>query len=243
MEKEVIIEKLKAENELKTKWLSLIAHDFKGMFHNIVYLLNAYENKDIPQELFLTMLPEIKQIAEKNLKTLDSTFAWINAQTDGFKLQIEDVSIYELFLELKEELHSQISSKDISIRYSGDETLVLQSDKLLLKFILKQVLENAVKYSNKDAEVMFIASQIHNRAVIEIRDEGMGMNTDVQDNIFTLNKSPFKGTLDEVGAGLSLVIVKDFIEKLGGNIEVNSKLNDGTTVKMMFDKQSSKSNI
>lgn len=243
MEKEVIIEKLKAENELKTKWLSLIAHDFKGMFHNIVYLLNAYENKDIPQELFLTMLPEIKQIAEKNLKTLDSTFAWVNSQTDGFILQIEDVSIYELFLELKEELHSQISSKDISIRYSGDETLVLQSDKLLLKFILKQVLENAVKYSNKDAEVMFIASQIHNRAVIEIRDEGMGMNTDVQDNIFTLNKSPFKGTLDEVGAGLSLVIVKDFIEKLGGNIEVNSKLNDGTTVKMMFDKQSSKSNI
>ena len=92
MEKKLIIEKLKSENELKTKWLSLIAHDFKGMFHNIVYLLNAYEKKDIPQELFLTMLPEIKQIAEKNLKTLDSTFAWINAQTDGFKLQIEDVS-------------------------------------------------------------------------------------------------------------------------------------------------------
>ena len=168
MEKKLIIEKLKSENELKTKWLSLIAHDFKGMFHNIVYLLNAYEKKDIPQELFLTMLPEIKQIAEKNLKTLDSTFAWINAQTDGFKLQIEDVSIYELFLELKEELHSQISSKDISIRYSGDETLVLQSDRLLLKFILKQVLENAVKYSNKDAEVMFIAGSQHNETCIEI---------------------------------------------------------------------------
>ena len=45
MEKKLIIEKLKSENELKTKWLSLIAHDFKGMFHNIVYLLNAYEKK------------------------------------------------------------------------------------------------------------------------------------------------------------------------------------------------------
>ena len=234
MEKEVIIEKLKAENELKTKWLSLIAHDFKGMFHNIVYLLNAYENKDIPQELFLTMLPEIKQIAEKNLKTLDSTFAWINAQTDGFKLQIEDVSIYELFLELKEELHSQISSKDISIRYSGDETLVLQSDKLLLKFILKQVLENAVKYSNKDAEVMFIAGSQHNETCIEIKDQGMGMSNNVHNNIFTLNGSPYKGTINEVGAGLSLVIVKDFIEKLDGSIEVCSKLNEGTTVKLMF---------
>ena len=243
MEKKLIIEKLKSENELKTKWLSLIAHDFKGMFHNIVYLLNAYENKDIPQELFLTMLPEIKQIAEKNLKTLDSTFAWVNSQTDGFILQMEDVSIYELFIELKKELHSYLHLKNISLNFSGEETLVLQSDKLLLTFILKQIIENAIKYSNKDAAVMFIASLKHNSAVIEVRDEGMGMNTDVQDNIFTLNKSPFKGTLDEVGAGLSLVIVKDFIEKLGGNIEVNSKLNDGTTVKMMFDKQSSKSNI
>lgn len=234
MEKKLIIEKLKSENELKTKWLSLIAHDFKGMFHNIVYLLNAYEKKDIPQEMFLTMLPEIKQIAEKNLKTLDSTFAWINAQTDGFKLQIEDVSIYELFLELKEELHSQISSKDISIRYSGDETLVLQSDKLLLKFILKQVLENAVKYSNKDAEVMFIAGSQHNETCIEIKDQGMGMSNNVHNNIFTLNDSPYKGTQNEVGAGLSLVIVKDFIEKLDGSIEVCSKLNEGTTVKLMF---------
>lgn len=243
MEKEVIIEKLKAENELKTKWLSLIAHDFKGMFHNIVYLLNAYENKDIPQELFLTMLPEIKQIAEKNLKTLDSTFAWVNSQTDGFKQQSEDISIYELFLELKEELQSYLHLKNISLIFSGEETLVLQSDKFLLTFILKQIIENAVKYSNKDGVVMFIASLRQNIALIEIRDEGMGMNTDVQDNIFTLNKSPFKGTLDEVGAGLSLVIVKDFIEKLGASIEVISKLNEGTTVKIMFDKQSSKSDI
>ncbi|HKM44665.1 MAG TPA: HAMP domain-containing sensor histidine kinase [Dysgonamonadaceae bacterium] len=235
MEKKLIIEKLKSENELKTKWLSLIAHDFKGMFHNIVYLLNAYEKKDIPQEMFLTMLPEIKQIAEKNLKTLDSTFAWINAQTDGFKLQIEDVSIYELFLELKEELHSQISSKDISIRYSGDETLVLQSDKLLLKFILKQVLENAVKYSNKDAEVMFIAGSQHNETCIEIKDQGMGMSNNVHNNIFTLDGSPYKGTQNEVGAGLSLVIVKDFIEKLGGSVEVHSKPNEGTIVKISLD--------
>ena len=149
-------------------------------------------------------------------------------------MQIEDVSIYELFLELKEELHSQISSKDISIRYSGDETLVLQSDKLLLKFILKQVLENAVKYSNKDAEVMFIAGSQHNETCIEIKDQGMGMSNNVHNNIFTLNGSPYKGTINEVGAGLSLVIVKDFIEKLDGSIEVCSKLNEGTTVKLMF---------
>ena len=234
MDKESIIEKLNAEVELKTKWLSLIAHDFKGMFHNIVYLLNAYENKDIPQELFLSMLPEIKQIAEKNLKTLDSTFAWVNSHTDGFELHMEDISIYELFLDLKKELHDKIKSKNISILYMGDENLVLQSDKLLLTFILKQTLENAIKYSNKENEVVFKSSFEHNALCIEIKDNGIGMSSNVQDNIFTLNSSPYKGTMSEVGAGLSLVVVNDFVEKLIGSIEVCSKLNQGTIVKFMF---------
>ena len=238
MEKELSIEKLKAENELKTKWLSLIAHDFKGMFHNIVYLLSAYEKKEIPQELFLNMLPEIKQIAEKNLKTLDSTFAWVNSQTDGFKLHIEDVSIYKLFLELKEELHDKLNSKNISIEHLGDENIIIQTDKLLLKFILKQILENAVKYSNKDEDVMFISSSQHDAVCIEVKDQGIGMSENVQDKIFTLDGSPYKGTQDELGTGLSLVIVKDFVEKLGGRIEVLSMMKEGTKVKVIFSTKS-----
>lgn len=228
------IDKLIEENELKTKWLSLIAHDFKGMFHNIVYLLKAYEKKDIPQDLFLTMLPEIRQIAEKNLKTLESTFSWVNAHTDGFELQVEDVSIYELFLELKNDLQAQIESKNINIHFIGDKSLVMQSDKLLLAFILKQTLENAIKYSNKDGEIEFITSLQQDETCIEIKDQGIGMSDNEQANIFSLNGSPYKGTRDEIGSGLSMVIVKDFVQKIGGNITVFSKLNEGTSVRIMF---------
>ena len=228
------IDKLIEENELKTKWLSLIAHDFKGMFHNIVYLLKAYENKDIPQDLFLTMLPEIRQIAEKNLKTLESTFSWVNTQTDGFKLQVEDVSIYDLFLDLKNELQAKIKSKNINIHFLGDKNLILQSDKLLLAFILKQTLENAIKYSNKGGEIEFITNLQQDEAYIEIKDQGIGMNDNEQSNIFSLNGSPYKGTRGEIGSGLSMVIVKDFVQKLGGKINVSSKLNEGTSVRIMF---------
>ena len=82
---QLIIEQLRAENELKTKWLSLIAHDFKGLFSSISFLLDAFDNKSISQEMFMSMLPEIRQITDKNIKTLEGTFAWINSQTDGFK--------------------------------------------------------------------------------------------------------------------------------------------------------------
>lgn len=228
------LERLIAKNELKTKWLSLIAHDFKGMFHNITFMLDALESKLISEEQFQSMLPELKQISEKNLKTLENTFAWVNLQADGFNPQEEEVSIYKLFLQLQKELDSKVESKNLALIFSGDENIVMRSDKLLLTFILKQTLENAIKYSNKFDEVMFITSLQHNTIHIEIKDFGIGMNTNVLNNIFTLNNSPYKGTADEVGAGLSLVIVRDFVEKLGGTIEVASKLNEGTTVKLMF---------
>lgn len=228
------IDNLIDENELKIKWLSLIAHDFKGMFYNINFLLKALEDKMISQEQFQSMLPELKQISEKNLKTLNSTFTWVNSQTDGFKLQLENVSLYELFLEIKEDLRSHISSKSISFHYLGDENLVIQNDKLLLTFVLKQIVENAIKYSNKDDEVVFITRLEHNAVCINIKDHGVGMSDNVLNNIFTLNCSPYKGTIDEVGAGLSMVIVKDFVEKLGGSIDVSTKLNEGTIVKLMF---------
>ena len=68
MEKKLIFEKLKSENELKTKWLSLIAHDFKGMFHNIVYLLNAYEKKRYSSGAVFNHAPRNKANSREELK-------------------------------------------------------------------------------------------------------------------------------------------------------------------------------
>ncbi len=233
-ESQLLIERLTKENELKTKWLSLIAHDFKGMFYNINFLLNALEDKMISQEQFQCMLPELKQISEKNLKTLESTFAWINQQTDSLELQREDVLIYQLLLDLKEHLNQSIQQKNLVLKYSGDEHITLSSDKLLLSFILKHTIENAIKYSNKNGIINFTTRLENDAVCIEIQDNGIGMTNNVLNNIFTLNGSPFKGTMDEKGAGLSLIVVKDFVEVLGGNMEILSKPNEGTTVKFLF---------
>ena len=147
------IEKLTAENELKTKWISLIAHDFKGLFSNIQLLLDAFGSKSISQELFMSMLPELKQIAEKNSKTLSRTFAWVNSQTDGFNPHIENVLIHDLFLELLDQFSEAIELKELSIQFVGNKDLSLSTDKFLLKFILKQTVDNAIKYSNKRGEI------------------------------------------------------------------------------------------
>ena len=228
------IEQLRAESELKTKWLSLIAHDFKGLFSNIQLLLDAFTNKSIPQELFMSMLPELKQIAEKNAKTLASTFAWVNSQTDGFNPHLEDVLIHDLFLELLSQFKDSIDLKDLSIQFIGNKDLSLCTDKFLLQFILKQIFENAIKYSNKRGVIEVIAHSESNSVNITIKDQGVGMKESIINDIGTLNNSPYTGTMQEKGAGLSLVIVKDFVELLNGRMVVASVINQGSTVTLSF---------
>lgn len=231
---ELLIEQLRAENELKTKWLSLIAHDFKGLSSNIDLLLDAMANQHITPEVFMSMLPELKQLATKNSKTIESTLAWVNAQTNGFNPNIEPVLIYALFLELSEEYGEAITEKSLSFKFMGNEMTKLNTDRFLLHFILKQLVENAIKYSNKNGVVELIARSNSNQVNITIKDNGMGMKHSRLSTVGTLDGAPYTGTMDEKGAGLSLVIVKDFVELLGGTMKVSSVENEGTLVEVVF---------
>lgn len=230
MENQLIIEQLKAESELKTKWLSLIAHDFRGMFSSLNWLLNAYEDKVISQDVFLSMLPEIKQIAKQNSKTLESTINWVKSQSEGFNPQIEDVSLYNLFEALKEELKQQLILKKINLKYVGNKEAHIKTDRFLFSFILKQTLDNAVKYTQQGGEIKFVFETDSHTNIILIKDDGLGMCDTVLEGIGTLNGSPYSGSMKEKGAGLSLVIVKDFVEMLNGEMNFTSAPHKGTCV-------------
>ena len=231
---EEIIEQLRAENQLKTKWISLIAHDCKGLFSNIQFLLDAMASENITPEIFMSMLPELKQISEKNSKTLKNTFAWVNAQTNGFTIDSETVVIHNLFLELVEEFDKEITAKELSFKFVGDEAILLNTDRFLLRFILKQLIENAIKYSNKGGVVELIAHSSSEKVTIGVKDHGMGMKDNRLKTIGTLDGAPYTGTMDEKGAGLSLVIVKDFVKMLNGTMSVSSIENVGTSIEIKF---------
>ena len=232
LDHEQIIEELRTENELKTKWLSLIAHDCKGLFSNIRYLLDAMDGENITPEIFMSMLPELKQIAEKNSKTIQSTFAWVNAQTDGFVIEVEPVVIHHLYLELVEEFDKEIGAKELTFNYVGDEKTLLKTDRFLLRFILKQLIDNAIKYSNKGGVVDWLVNSDPDKVTIAIKDSGVGMKSSRLSTIGTLDGAPYTGTMNEKGAGLSLVIVKDFVEMLDGTMRVSSMEGEGATVEV-----------
>src|SRR5690606_36651876 len=106
----VLIEQLKKELELKNSFFTLIAHDFKGLFSNTLWILDAYEKGIITEQEFKSMLPEIKKHAQINLNSINDTFKWVNVQRYDGDIEVKDINSYDLVSELKVALEVAIKS-------------------------------------------------------------------------------------------------------------------------------------
>ena len=133
-----------------------------------------------------------------------------------------------------EEFDKEITAKELTLNFVGDKKTFLNTDRFLLRFILKQIIDNAIKYSNKGGVVDWLVHTDSDKATISVKDNGVGMKSSRLSTIGTLDGAPYTGTMEEKGAGLSLVIVKDFVEMLGGTMSVSSVEGLGTTVEIKF---------
>lgn len=234
-DKDALISKLKDELELKSKCLSLIAHDFKGLFSNTIWILQAYEDEVITEQEFKSMLPEIKQTAQINLNTIGDTFAWVNAQLYEGEVLLTDVNVYEVVFELKTSLQKSLNDKNISILQLTDPSFTFKSSSVLLRFILKKLIENAIKYSYPNGEIEVEARRDEGQIHILVKDRGAGMSEEKLSSIFTMNETNFLGTQGEKGGGLSLVVVNDFVKMMNGKIKIYPNENNiGIVAELIF---------
>ncbi|MCZ4317492.1 HAMP domain-containing sensor histidine kinase [Aequorivita viscosa] len=224
------IERLQEENELKTGWISLITHDFQEAFGSLLWTIEALENGTLSKDDFFKLLPRIKKDAQKNLQTVTDTSAWIKTQLIDFKQNKSEVFVLDLFIRLRNEFEVKLAKKKINFQFIGDESLVFKNDDFLLFFILKKILDNAIKYSQKESVVQFEAKEANNTIVLSVIDCGIGMDQATRDSLFSFGGPVFQGTNGEIGAGLSLKIAKKFVSLLEGAIAVDSNENTGTKI-------------
>lgn len=223
-------EKLKEEIEMLTGWISLISHNNTEIFGSLNWIIEAYENKTISNEDFFKLLPQVKKDVTKNLQTTIDTRDWLRTQFGGFTPQQNSISVLELFNLLKEEYKEALNKKDLSFEYKGDPTLEIISDKILLFFILSKITHNAIKYSNKEQTVYLEASKEQSSYVLSIIDYGSGISKESLNSIYSFDNPIYEGTAGEIGAGLSLKIVRHFVLLLNGDMKLRSIDNNGTTV-------------
>lgn len=229
-------EELERLNRNNKTWIALLAHDFRGVFANLIWVLNLYKNKSVSLEVLIDdLIPELEQSARKNLKALDDTFQSLKNQLEAVSAEKVTINLKDKHAAIKQELADELTKKELTFDFVGDEKLFISSNKLIVRSILRKIVENAIKFSFRGGEIKFKVEKTNDdRTQITIQDFGTGIDEYTFNKLFSLDTVPLRGTEEEKGAGLGLVLVKEALSLMDGTIDLSSTKDKGTQVQIIL---------
>lgn len=219
-------------NTAKDKFLSIIAHDLKNPFNAILGFtdLLIHNIGVLEDEELLKGLNTIKSASTHAYKLLENLLAWANNQTGRTNFNPEKINIKEQITESLSIVESMAIQKNITFFVRTNKRLHVIADKNMLDTILRNLISNAIKYSQKGSKIRIQVSMKPDELHVSVSDQGIGIHHSRIPTLFKIdNRSNTLGTDNEQGTGLGLILCKDFIDRHMGKIWVESSPETGTT--------------
>jgi signal transduction histidine kinase len=222
---------LNNNNATKDKLFSIIAHDLRNPVGNILaisdLLDSSLRNKEYEN---LTEYAEmIGSQAKETLDLLETLFEWAKSQTGKISFKPEILNLKSTLIQVIEILNPSAKLKDIVIESEISETVQLFADQNMLNTVLRNLITNAIKFTNPSGLIRISAEQKTDCVEITVSDNGIGIDKDTIDSLFHIDLTHTTlGTANEKGTGLGLIICKEFVEKHGGMIQVISLTGKGS---------------
>ncbi|MBN1598876.1 MAG: hypothetical protein JW894_11335 [Bacteroidales bacterium] len=224
-------EQLSELNATKDKFFSIIGHDLRNPMNSILgfseLLYNKHQKLDNKKrELYIR---SIKDSAKKTYDLLENLLEWSRSQSSQYIPKPEKISIDEILTNNLILLKDHYSRKDITVISEIDKDSEAFSDKNMVDTIIRNLITNAIKFTPSGGLVTISCQQANNQIIISVKDNGVGIPGNIADQIFNIDSSYHtKGTAGETGTGLGLILCKEFIEKNGGTIWMESEENKGS---------------
>ena len=234
-EKKILEDKLIESNATKDKLFSIIAHDLKSPFNTIfgftdLLIENYDEFSEEKRKYFINFIDKSSKSA---FQLLDNLLLWAMSQRDRIIIEMEKTNLKQLIVEAVTPYIISTKKKGITFSNSVSDSIGIIVDKQTIKTVLGNLFNNAVKFTPNNGHIAINATIDTGFVKIEIKDNGVGIPKNIQSNIFKIDKSRSTlGTDKEKGTGLGLSLCKEFVEKNGGAIWVESEVGKGS--KFMF---------
>lgn len=230
-------QELERLNHTKDKFFSIISHDLRGpvsSFHGISrmikYLVTTKETNQL-----LEIADDIDQSVDRLSSLLDNLLTWAMQQQGHFPNVPEKLHVPELAEDLVQTLGNMAGGKNIKLTEKVDQELAIWADRNMTMTILRNLVNNALKFTPEGGSVAISATEKGDFAEISVSDTGVGIPQEKLDRLFTLqDKKSTYGTSGEKGLGLGLQLVYEFIELNGGKIAVESEEGGGTVFKVVL---------
>lgn len=219
----------------KDKFFSIIAHDLRSPFIALLGFSEIIKDDftELPEESLLEYINIIYVTANDTYKLLDNLLQWSRIQLGKMDFLPDTFNLKKSVDQICNLLNLQSSQKDITLVNSIPEETVVFADNNMLDTIIRNIISNAIKFSNINGSVIIginDAKSNPNDSVIYIKDQGKGIPYEDQDKLFKLDINySTTGTNKEKGTGLGLILCKEMVEKHNGKIWFESVPDEGTT--------------
>lgn len=231
------LQRLRESNAFKDRLLAIIAHDLKAPMNNIKGVVSLLQDDNTPISDRKELTTQLLSSVDTSAQMLENILEWASQKYYGTVL---DKSANEEVLNLSEKVYKACAfvqhhakSKEITLSNEIPKEVHVIGDRQQVLFVLRNLISNAIKFSYPQGTVR-IACQIIEGGYVEISviDRGVGMSRERIATMFSIERRySQEGTGKEKGAGLALILCKEFVEANCGKIIIQSNSNFGTTVK------------
>ena len=225
-------QKLKVMNVTKDKFFSIIAHDLRSPFNAILGFSELIKDeintkKDI--DLINEYNESVNESAHNLFTLLENLLQWANSQRGELEFSPTQFDLFEIIQSNLTIFSLKASDKSIKLISNIKPNTMVYGDINMINTIVRNLISNALKFTDSNGEI-HLSTRIENNFVfLSVKDSGIGISKENQEKLFRLDGNfTTCGTNDETGSGLGLILCKEFVEKNGGNIWVESEINKGS---------------
>ena len=224
--------RLEESNANKDKFFSLIAHDLKSPMTGFLSLAELFENTDDMQpEQFKEFIRQFRASAENLFQLLENLLTWARIQRGLIEHAPQRVNLGDMIHQNIALMAQNARQKKIALVNSVAREVFVYADTHMLEAIIRNLLSNALKFTKPGGSIEVTTTDAGDFVTVSVSDNGIGMTEEKCAKLFRVGaKIQSKGTSDEKGTGLGLILCKEFVEKNGGAIGVESRPERGTTV-------------
>ncbi len=232
-------EEIRKINRTKDRLYSIIAHDIKSPFSNISMLISTLAEGYLEpgSEEYEEILQSINRSTQETYSLLENLLQWTRSQTGDLEVDPEPLPLNELTGRAMRFMEMNAKNKNITLEEQIDDQLIIHADRNMMQSVIQNLVSNAIKFTPEGGTVSIQGHTEQDKVILKVSDTGVGISEENIKKLFIdRGQLTTRGTNDEKGSGLGLLLVQTFVKQNSGDIKVDSKTGQGTTFTLTFPK-------